>query len=129
MPNSVRTILAVVTGFFIWATVATILNFGVRWLMPDYVGVEKSMDFTLAMQIARLMLGAAASLAAGAACVLVGRGIKPSVYILAALMLVLFVPMHIGLWDKFPVWYHLIFLGTLVPLVFVGAKWKFNPEK
>jgi hypothetical protein len=32
-----------------------------------------------------------------------------------------FIPEHIQLWAKFPVWYHLIFLGTLLPLVALGG--------
>jgi hypothetical protein len=34
----------------------------------------------------------------------------------------LFVPVHVGLWATFPVWYHLLFLGSLVPLVLAGAR-------
>jgi hypothetical protein len=37
------------------------------------------------------------------------------------LMLVLFIPQHMMLWEKFPVWYHLTFLLSLVPLTWVGA--------
>ena len=32
-----------------------------------------------------------------------------------------FVPIHIHVWDKFPVWYHLFFLITLAPLVAFGG--------
>jgi hypothetical protein len=32
-------------------------------------------------------------------------------------MLLMFVPIHYGLWDKFPVWYHLVFLITLAPII------------
>ena len=33
----------------------------------------------------------------------------------------LFIPAHIQLWHKFPIWYHLTFLLTLAPLVALGA--------
>ena len=43
--------------------------------------------------------------------------------LLAGLLLVGgFVPQHIMLWEKFPVWYHLTFLVSLVPLVYVGGQ-------
>jgi hypothetical protein len=40
-----------------------------------------------------------------------------------ALLLLFFIPEHISLWDKFPVWYHLTFLTTLVPLAVAGGRW------
>ena len=38
------------------------------------------------------------------------------------LLLVVFIPQHVMLWDKFPVWYHLTFLASLVPLAYLGGK-------
>jgi hypothetical protein len=40
----------------------------------------------------------------------------------ALLLLALFVPVHVGLWAKFPLWYHVVFLGSLIPLVLLGGK-------
>jgi hypothetical protein len=37
------------------------------------------------------------------------------------LLLVGFVPVHISLWDKFPIWYHCTFLLSLVPLTYLGG--------
>jgi len=37
------------------------------------------------------------------------------------LLLVAFIPEHVSLWDKFPVWYHLTFLASLVPLTYLGG--------
>jgi hypothetical protein len=116
----VRSILAVIAGFVLWALVATLLNFGLRASLPGYGAAEPTMAFTLAMKVARLILGALASLAAGA----VTARIAPSrslPWVLGAIILALFIPVHIQLWAKFPVWYHLVFLGTLVPLVGLGA--------
>jgi hypothetical protein len=33
----------------------------------------------------------------------------------------MFVPVHIAIWSKFPAWYHLTFLLTIIPAVLVGA--------
>ena len=38
------------------------------------------------------------------------------------LLLLAFIPQHIMLWDKFPLWYHLTFLLSLIPLTFAGGK-------
>ena len=74
------------------------------------------------MLVARLVLVAVASLAAGAACVAIGRNARVAIYLFAVLLLVLFVPVHVSLWTKFPVWYHIVFLGSLISLVVFGAR-------
>jgi hypothetical protein len=37
-------------------------------------------------------------------------------------LLALFIPQHIMLWARFPVWYHLTFLFSLVPLAYLWRK-------
>jgi hypothetical protein len=76
------------------------------------------MAFTLTMLAARLVLGALASMAAGLAATLVSRKAVPW---LAGLLLALFIPVHYSLWDRFPVWHHLVFLVSLPLLTFAGA--------
>ena len=41
--------------------------------------------------------------------------------IVGSVVLAMFLPAHIALWSKFPVWYHLTFLLTIIPAVLVGA--------
>ena len=116
-----RSILALGAGFAAWGVVATLLNFGLRAGLPGYALVEKAMTFTLAMKIARLILGALASLAAGATVGIIAPANKIVPWVLGFVVLAMFIPAHILLWAKFPVWYHLVFLLTLVPLVALGA--------
>jgi len=59
---------------------------------------------------------------AGAACAAIGRAARLPVYVLALLLVALFIPVHSSLWSKFPIWYHLFFLGTLAPLVILGGR-------
>ena len=122
MPNWLRVSLAIAAAFIAWFAVATLGNFAIRWLLPGYSEVEKAMNFSLGMLIARLLLGAVASLVAGAACVALARGSRVATYSFALLLLVLFVPVHVDLWARFPVWYHILFLGSLAPLVVLGAR-------
>ena len=127
MPNWLRFVLAIAASFVAWFAVATLGNLAVRGLFPGYVEVEKAMDFSLGMLVARLALGAAASLAAGAASVVMSPHSRVATYLFALLLLALFVPIHLSLWSKFPVWYHLVFLSSLVPLVLLGAKLRRTP--
>lgn len=117
----VRSILAVVTGFVTWFVVATLVNFLIRALLVGYHDAEPTMAFTLPMMIARLGAGVVSSLAAGFACSAVARGHPVPVYVLATLLVLMFLPVHYKLWHVFPVWYHAFFLITLAPLVLLGG--------
>ena len=119
-----RNVASVFVGIVAWFCVATVVNFTLRMFWPDYAAVEKSMNFTLGMQVARLILGAFASLCAGFAAAVVARGSATPVKALAVLLLLLFIPVHYALWDKFPIWYHVVFLASLIPVTLLGGAWK-----
>ena len=116
-----RAIAGVVAGLVAWVVVVTVLNFGLRWWLPGYVQAEPTMLFTLGMKIARLSIGALSSLAAGAVVRTITRS-NLAPWIVGLVLLALFVPDHIHIWNRFPVWYHLTFLVTLAPLVALGAR-------
>src|SRR5579859_5708559 len=116
-----RSIFAVAAGLVVWMLVATLLNFGLRAGLAGYAQAEPTLAFTLGMKVARLILGALASLAAGAAAGLIAPSKTGPRWVLGGIILALFIPVHIQLWAKFPVWYHLVFLGTLLPLVAMGG--------
>jgi peptidoglycan/LPS O-acetylase OafA/YrhL len=116
-----RSIFALVAGLVLWMLVATLLNRWLRASLPGYASAEPTMTFTLSMKVARLILGALASLAAGAATGWIAPLRTGLPWVLGSVILAAFIPIHVQLWSKFPVWYHLVFLGTLVPLVALGA--------
>lgn len=116
-----RTIAGILAGFVVWVVVVTVLNWGLRLWLPGYVHAEPLMVFTLGMKVARLTIGALSSLAAGAIVHLIAPANRLAPWILGLVMVALFVPDHIHLWSKFPIWYHLTFLITLAPLVALGA--------
>lgn len=117
-----RTIGGIVAGMVAWALVVTVLNFGLRLWLPGYVQVEHAMLFTLPMKIARLLMAAVTSLVAGAVIRAVAPASRWAPWIAGAVILALFLPSHIYLWSRFPIWYHLSFLVPLVPLVAIGAQ-------
>jgi len=118
----VRTIGAVVAGIVAWVVIATLLNFGLRALLPGYHAAEPAMAFTLTMKIARLTIGALTSLAVGALVRIIAPQSRYVPWTVGFVMLALALPDHILIWNKFPVWYHLTFLVTLAPLVWLGAR-------
>jgi hypothetical protein len=116
-----RSILAVVAGLAVWVLVASLLNRGLRFGLAGYTVAEPTLTFTFGMKIARLILGTLASLAAGAVTAAIARSSPRLPWVVGAILLLAFVPEHILIWAKFPVWYHLVFLITLAPLVALGA--------
>jgi hypothetical protein len=116
-----RSILACLAGLLTWIVVVTVINRVLRLSLPNYIAAEQTLQFTLGMKWARLLMAIVTSLVAGA----VTRWISPSSrwapLIVGSVVLAMFVPLHIAIWSKFPVWYHLTFLLTIIPAVLVGA--------
>ena len=119
----IRSIFAVIVAVVTWFVVATIGNWILRAALPGYSAVEVSMNFTLAMMIGRLILGLVSSLCAGYVCAAIARN-RLAAKVAAAVMVVLFLPVHYMLWTKFPIWYHLFFLISLAPMIIIGSTLK-----
>lgn len=123
-----RILLAVVAGFLTWAVVVSLLNRGLRIALPGYAAAEPSLHFTLAMMAGRLAIAALTSLAAGAVVSAVAPASRRAPWILGVVVLILFIPSHVWLWQRFPLWYHLTFLLTLAPLVAAGG-WLWRSQR
>jgi hypothetical protein len=116
-----RTIGGMVAGFFAWGVVVTLLNFGLRAAIPGYHAAEATLQFTLAMKAGRLIEAAIASLAAGAVVGWIAPSTKWAPWAVGLIILAMFLPVHVKLWNAFPVWYHLAFLVPLAPLMALGG--------
>jgi len=118
----VKAIIAIVAGLVAWIAVVALAGVIMRSSWPAYARVADAMTFTLPMMLARLSIGALATLAAGWVTAAVAPRpmlvrLMPGLILLAA-----FIPQHIALWNNFPVWYHLTFLLSLVPLTYLGGR-------
>ena len=113
---------AVIWGLFAWVVVSSIGDRLLRLGWAAYAAVEPTMIFTLGMMGARLLIGAVSTLAGGFVAGYVCDRHRGTVLVTGAFLLLLFLPVHYALWSKFPVWYHLVFLGSLVPLTWAGAE-------
>jgi hypothetical protein len=117
-----RIVAGVMIGCIVWIVVATACNMVLRAALPGYAEAERAMDFTLGMMLARQLVSAASTLLAGAAAAWTAKRNARAATILGLLLTVLFIPVHVGLWDKFPIWYHVLFLASLLPLAALGAR-------
>lgn len=117
-----RTILGAVLGVVVWGAVAAGLDFVMRSFWHDYAVVEKAMAFTVPMMAARLTESGIGSLVGGAAAAAVGRNRLASPLLAGIVLLAVFVPYHLKIWDHFPIWYHLTFFTSLPVLSLLGAR-------
>jgi hypothetical protein len=116
-----RFILACLAGLLTWAVVVTIINRMLRLSLPDYTAAEHTLEFTLAMKWARLVMAIVTSIVAGAVTRWISRSSLWPPLIVGSVVLAMFPPWHISNWSKFPAWYHLTFLLTIIPAVLLGA--------
>ena len=116
-----RAIAGLFGGLVAWFLIATVGDLALRIAWTSYAEVEKAMTFTLAMMVARLLLGALSSLGAGLTVAWITHRNGRMAKALAAILLVLFIPVHYSLWDRFALWYHFVFLASLVLMTLWGA--------
>ena len=116
-----KKIFGVVAGLAVWIGVVIVVGEVMRRSWPAYASVAATMTFTLPMMVARLSIGALATLAAGLVTAMIVPHSAAARLMPGVLLLIAFIPQHIMLWNTFPVWYHLTFLLSLVPLTYVGG--------
>jgi hypothetical protein len=117
-----RTLASIVAGLVTWGLVVTLLDFALRAGIPGYHAAEPALAFTLPMKIARLLEAAITSVVAGYVIAAIAPASRYAPWIVGIVLLAVFVPTHVQIWSKLPVWYHLTFLLTLAPLVAAGAQ-------
>ena len=116
-----RFILGCLAGLLTWIVVVTVINSVLRLSLPNYTVAEQTLEFTLGMKWARLLMAIVTSVVAGAVTDWTSRSSRWAPLIVGSVVLAMFVPVHIAIWSKFPVWYHLTFLLTIIPAALVGA--------
>jgi hypothetical protein len=117
-----RAVIGIIVGYALWTIIwlggnaiifmdiAELIGRGQAYLKPGpYLGV--------------LALSIFCSLAGGAsAAAIAPKRAWSSTIILAALLLLTGIGVQMGVWDMMPLWYHLSFLGLLVPTVLAGGR-------
>ena len=116
-----RFILACLAGLLTWILVVSVIDRVLRLSLPNYTAAEHTLQFTLGMKWARLLMAIVTSVMAGAVTGWISRSGRWAPSIVGGVVFAMFLPVHIAIWSKFPVWYHLTFLLTIVPAVLVGA--------
>jgi len=116
-----RNIGAIVSGLVAWIVIVSVIDRLMRLSWPEYAVAFPTMTFTLQMMFARLIEAAITTLAAGFINRLIARTPLWPAAAQGAIIFLVFLPEHYKLWHNFPVWYHLTFLGYLIPFTILGA--------
>lgn len=117
-----RSLLAVVAGYAVWTVVFLGGSAGMRAAFASLHDADGGTAH-LGLLLGYLALSVVASLAAGATTAKLSTD-RPMrwVTVLAILLLATGIPVQIGSWSMLPVWYHLAFLGALVPATLLGGR-------
>ncbi len=122
MKDRLRTIAAAVAGVIAWPVVATLGNLVLRAVLDGYREAEPGMAFSSSMMAGRLAVGLVAAIASGVVARLVAGRSGAAAWAAGIVLLAAFLPVHIGLWSRFPVVYHLFFLASLVTMPPLGSR-------
>jgi hypothetical protein len=123
MTSTLRLIASLVAGCVIAIAVASAGFALLRSVWPEYAAAEPEKAYTLAMLFARLTVGAVCTGAAACVTTLIAGDDGRSAWWLGALFVVVSLPAHLYyVWDDYPVWYHFLYLGYLVPIAVSSAR-------
>ena len=127
-----RAVLAAVAAYAVWTVLWLVGSAGIRVFWPDEFGAFEGGEPITA--VVPLLLGVAlsvaASLAAGMTVATAApRAVPRGLTVLAVLLFATGVGVQAAVWNLMPVWYHLVFLGLLVPGCLLGARLKGTPTE
>lgn len=117
-----KAIGAVVAGFVAWTVLFLGSNALISMALPESFNPDGSTDSVVILLVI-LVLSVVFSIAAGLLTARLGgdMAFKGSIG-LGVLLLVVGVFVQVQFWDVMPLWYHLLFLGALIPGVLLGYR-------
>jgi hypothetical protein len=118
-------ILGIVVGFILWFLIFAGIEPLVSAIAPGWT-VQQGATYTGSVPIllAYLIRTIIASIVAGFTAALIAKDNAKTPLILGIVLFVIGLPIHIIGWDTLPVWYHVLWLGLLIPMTVLGGKLK-----
>lgn len=117
-----KIIVGVAAGFIFWSILWVGVDAILRSVWTSYDESVEAMTFSSSMLIVPLILSAAVSIISGFAAVLISKENSKTPLLLGVLLLVVGIFVQLSVWDKIPLWYHLMFWILLVPMTVLGGK-------
>ncbi|MEO0558180.1 MAG: hypothetical protein AAF170_08350, partial [Bacteroidota bacterium] len=117
-----HTLISIVGGYIAWTVVFLGGSAGIRAAFESAHTPDGGTS-SAGLLVLYLALSGVASVLAGVVAARVSKSHGPrNVLIVAGLLLATGIPVQISVWETLPVWYHLAFLGALVPLTWIGGR-------
>ena len=120
-----RFIMAVITGFVLWTVLWLAAGQIVLAVNPEATGEDGQIVPTTGLFVLFILVAALACIVSGWLAAVIGRdrGARATM-VLALVLLAVGLAVEIFSWSMAPVWYHLVFLGLLVPATVLGGSLK-----
>lgn len=115
-----RIALAVIAAYAAWSLVWVGLGHAAFALVPGALD-EQQRVVSLPITLGLLVVSFACSLLSGYLSSLIARGRRAATITTAALLLLTGIGVQSAAWGSWPVWFHAVFLGAILPLNWVGA--------
>lgn len=117
----IRNILAAPTGWLVWGILCNVILYPILMsVFPDQF--ENMIPVTTGMLIATLILTFICSFSTGYITALIATSHHLKVVVATSILILVFgIVMQIMSWNTMPVWYHVIFLVSLAPLIYLGG--------
>ena len=115
-------VAAIMAGLAAWVSIISIGSWAALHGWPAYAAAAPTHSYTMAKLLTRQIVGAIATLAAGALAARIATAGSRAALFTGAVLLLVSVPWHIRIWPQYPVWYHLLYLGYLLPMAILGGR-------
>lgn len=115
-----RSIIAVVVGFVLWSALWVGVN-STLFAQTSQAAARGEPVLHIRTLLGMLALSVICSLVSGAAAGRISGRTHP-VMILAGLLLLVGIGVEASAWNLLPVWYHVLFLGLLIPVTVIAGR-------
>jgi len=117
-----KNIYGVIAGFVLWTALWIASDLALRLISPEWY-VEASKNFSTTFLLITLVRSIVISVVCGYIAALIARqNGAATALVLGVLLLAFGVFVQAQLWNSIPLWYHLLFLVTLIPATYLGGR-------
>jgi hypothetical protein len=116
-----KNLFAVIGGFVLWSALWIGTDFTLLLISPDWYGNGLKNSNTVVLLIGLLRTVFISFVSGYTAALIAKPNITTTVLLLGVLLLAFGIWVQAQFWNAVPLWYHLIFLGLLIPVTLFGG--------
>lgn len=116
-----RAVLGVVVAWVLWSMLWVGMSASAQAAFPDLIDPSQRLEH-VGVLVGYVVWSAVISVLAGFVCARIGeRSAMKAVWSLAVIQLLIGTGVQASSWSLLPVWYHVAFLGLLIPMTVLGG--------